>query len=249
MRLAGKTVVLTGAAGILGQAITRRFAAEGANMVLVDRDAGRLAGLAAALPAEAVLSVTADVASAGDMTRVAEAAEARFGAIHVFLANAGIEGMAATMADYPDDLFDAVIAVNLRGVYIGIKAVLPRMADGGSVILTSSIMGMMGTPFNVAYTASKHAVVGIRRSCAIIAGPRGIRVNTIHPGFVDSEMLDRLIAQHADPAASRRGMEHKALLGRLTLPEDVADAALFLASDESRAVTNHGLVVDCGTLN
>lgn len=249
MRLAGKTVVLTGAAGILGQAITRRFAAEGANMVLVDRDAGRLAGLAAALPAEAVLSVTADVASAGDMTRVAGAAEARFGAIHVFLANAGIEGMAATMADYPDDLFDAVIAVNLRGVYIGIKAVLPRMADGGSVILTSSIMGMMGTPFNVAYTASKHAVVGIRRSCAIIAGPRGIRVNTIHPGFVDSEMLDRLIAQHADPAASRRGMEHKALLGRLTLPEDVAAAALFLASDESRAVTNHGLVVDCGTLN
>lgn len=249
MRLTDKTAVITGAAGILGQASARRFGAEGARLVLVDRDAPRLEALAATLDPGRSLALTVDVACAADMVQVAEAAIDRFGGIDIFFANAGIEGMAAPMQDYPDETFDKVIEVNLRGVYIGVKTMLPRMRDGGSVLMTSSIAGLMGMPLNVAYTASKHAVVGIRRACAAIAGPRGIRVNSIHPGFVDSKMLARLVAQHADPEASLKGMRDRALLGRLVHPDEVANAALFLASDESRGITNHGLVVDCGILN
>ncbi len=247
MRLSGKVAIITGAAGTLGSTSARRFAEEGAKLVLVDRDEDRLAEIASALDPDRTLELFADVARAEDMARVAEESLRRFGAIHFFWANAGIEGMAAQdMQDYPDELFDKVIEVNLRGVYIGIKIILPKMEEGGSVLITSSIAGLKGMPLNVPYVASKHAVVGIRRSCAIIAGPRRIRVNTIHPGFVDSDMMDRLIEQHSDPEASVQNLAEQAMLDRFTQPEDIANGALFLASDESRAITNQGLVVDCG---
>ena len=246
MRLADKIAVITGAAGILGDATARRFAAEGARLVLVDRDADRLARNAAAFEADRVATCVADVARTEDMERVARTALDRFGRIDIFFANAGIEGQAAALSDYADETFDRVMEVNVRGVYVGVRVMLPYMSEGGAVLLTSSVAGLIGMPLNVAYTASKHAVVGIRRACAAIAGPRGIRVNSIHPGFVDSEMVMRLVAQHADAEASLDAMRARALLGRLVQPDEIASAALFLVSDEARAITNHGLVVDCG---
>jgi NAD(P)-dependent dehydrogenase (short-subunit alcohol dehydrogenase family) len=250
MRLKNKVAVITGAAGILGAMTAKRFLDEGARVVLVDLDSKRLETVAQQMNSDSVECVVADVTQSEQMKRVAEIAEQRFGPIDVFFANAGIEGTASqTMDAYPDELFDKVLEVNVRGVYVGIKSIMPRMNHGGSIMITSSIMGLMGTPFNVAYTASKHAVVGIRRSCAIIGGPSQIRVNTIHPGYVDSEMLDRLMNAHPEPETFRLMLEGKALFKRLTKPSDVANLALFLASDESSAITNQGLVVDCGTLN
>lgn len=249
MRLHGKVCALTGAAGVLGHATAKRFAEEGARLVLVDRDLDRLQRRAADFDPNIVTLISADVAQANDMEHVADIAIERFGGIDVFFANAGIEGQASDLSDYPDETFDKVIEVNVKGVYVGVKTMLPRLNDGASVLMTSSIAGLMGMPLNVAYTASKHAVVGIRRACAAIGGARGIRVNSLHPGFVDSEMLHRLVSQHPDSQASITAMREKALLGRLVQPDEIANAALFLASDESRAITNHGLVVDCGVVN
>jgi NAD(P)-dependent dehydrogenase (short-subunit alcohol dehydrogenase family) len=250
MRLQNKVIVITGAAGIIGSSTARAFVEQGARVVLVDSNKERLQQVDVDLNPASIECLVADVANAQDMARVIETAEKRFGQIDVFFANAGIEGSTAyAISDQSDEVFDKVMEVNVRGVFLGVKAAIPRMKDGGSVIITSSVMGLAGAPFNVAYTTSKHAVVGIRRSCAMLGGPRQIRVNTIHPGYVDSEMLDRLINQHPDPDGRRKLLEAKSLFKRLTQPAEVVNAALFLASDESSGITNQGLVVDCGTLD
>jgi len=249
MRLQGKTTIITGAAGMLGHATARLFAAEGAQLVLMDREISLLQKQAANFDPSICEIIKADAASAADMAQIAERTLDRFGAIDFFFANAGIEGQATDFFQYPDETFDQVMEVNVKGVYLGIKMMLPHMNDGASILITSSIAGLMGMPLNVAYTTSKHAVIGIRRACAAIGGKRGIRVNSLHPGFVDSAMLRRLVAQHPNSEASLRALKDRALLGRLVQPEEIAKAALFLASDESRAITNQGLVVDCGVVN
>ena len=121
------------------------------------------------------------------------------------------------------------------------------MRDGGSIILTSSIAGLQGSPTNIAYTASKHAVIGLMRSAAAAGGPRGIRANSIHPGFVDSEMLHRLIGQNPDPEFGAK-LKARTKLGRFITVDEIADAVCFLASDESRAITSQQLVIDGGVV-
>ena len=249
MRLDGKTAILTGAAGTIGRATAEVFAREGARLVLVDRDQERLDSLAARLDPTRCAALSVDVTDPNAMPKAIELAEARFGAFHIFFANSGVEGISAEIEAYPSETYDLVMDANVKSVFLGIQAALSRIADGGSIILTSSIMGLMGSAKNIAYTASKHAVVGLRRSAASAAGHRGVRVNSLHPGYVESEMLSRLMTASGDPAGARARYQNKAKLARLVAPREVADAVLFLASDESSAITNQSLAVDAGVLD
>lgn len=252
MRLHDKIAVITGGAGVIGRATAQRFKDEGAHVVLVDKDESRLRAAAAALALPGDAAIAADVTDGAQVARYAAAAAERFGPIDVFFNNAGIEGPTAPLAEFPEDGFARVLAVNVTGVFLGMKYVLPRMADGGSVIITSSTAGLRGAANFVAYCASKHAVIGIMRTAALEAAPRRIRVNSIHPAPVESEMIERLERARAgtggDPAQERRRFLRRIPLHRYVEPAEVADLVLFLASDESRAITGAQLGIDGGSL-
>jgi NAD(P)-dependent dehydrogenase (short-subunit alcohol dehydrogenase family) len=256
MRLASKVAVVTGAVGNIGLATTRRFLREGARVLMVDRDAARLEEALhalrtdAAVGVDAVASCTADVSSAGETRGYMQAARDRWGRLDVLFANAGIEGPVERISEYADDGFDQVMSVNAKGVFLALKYGEPFLTDGASVVLTSSVMGLRGGVNTIGYTASKHAVVGIMRSAAQSFGARGIRVNSVHPGFVDSDMLRRIQGRLSEMgiANPHAAMAAAAPLGSLVTPDDIADAVLFLASDESRRVTGQTLAVDGGYL-
>jgi NAD(P)-dependent dehydrogenase (short-subunit alcohol dehydrogenase family) len=165
-------------------------------------------------------------------------------------ANAGIEGVVAPITDYPDDVFDQVIAVNVRGVWLGVKRVMAHMQErgGGSIIITSSIAGVRGSQLMSAYATSKHAVIGLMRSAALAGAAHGIRVNTVNPAQIETRMM-RSIEAGIDPAAPERAKAERAAripMKRYGLPEEVARLALFLASDESSYCTGGVYMVDGG---
>lgn len=249
MRLQGKAAIVTGAAGNIGLATARLFLEEGARVLLVDRDAAALDKLAGELGADAATFV-ADVTRPAEVEAYAGAAVERLGGIDIFFNNAGIEGPIKATAEYPDDGFEQVMAVNTTGVFYGMKHVLPHMKEWGSVIITSSTMGLRGSARAVGYAASKHAVVGIMRSAAKDVGPRRIRVNTIHPGFVESAMLSRIEEEMRglgfnDP---NRFYVDQVPFGCKVTPAEIARTVLFLASDDSRQVTGQTIAIDGGYL-
>jgi NAD(P)-dependent dehydrogenase (short-subunit alcohol dehydrogenase family) len=247
VKLSGKIALVTGGAGVIGRAAGARLAGEGATVVLVDKDE-RVRDAAQAIGANAAW-LMADVTDAAAVSSYVRTAYSRFGAIDIFFNNAGIEGPTAPLAEFPEDGFAQVMAVNVTGVFLGLKYALPRIADGGSVIITSSTAGLRGAANFVAYCASKHAVVGIMRTAALEAAPRRIRVNSIHPAPVESDMIRRLErARDADPAAARQRFVRRIPMGRYVEPSEVADLVLFLASDESRMITGATLGIDGGSL-
>lgn len=247
MRLDGKIALVTGGAGVIGRAAARRMADEGATVVLVDKDE-RVRQAAEEIGASAAW-LMADVTDARAVDSYARTAAARFGAIDVFFNNAGIEGPTAPLEDFPEDGFAQVMAVNVTGVFLGLKYVLPRMTQGGSVIITSSTAGLRGAAQFAAYCASKHAVIGLMRTAALEAAPRRIRVNSIHPAPVESDMIHRLERARAeDPEEAKRRFIRRIPLGRYIEPSEVADLVLFLASDESRMITGSMLGIDGGSL-
>lgn len=249
MRLQGKVALITGGAGIIGRAAARRLKDEGATVVLVDSDAARLGIAASALGIAAAAAIVADVTDAAQVARYAEVAARQFGPIGVFFNNAGIEGPTASLEEFPEDGFAKVMAVNVTGVFLGLKYVLPRMADGGSVIVTSSTAGLRGAANFAAYCTSKHAVIGLMRTAALEAAPRRIRVNSIHPAPVESEMIQRLErARGGDAQEARRRFIQRIPLRRYVEPDEVAELVLFLASDASRAITGTTLGIDGGSL-
>jgi len=248
MRLDNKVCIITGAAGALGSATAAVMAREGARLVLADRDGDALGAVLPDLGAERVRRVVSDVATRAGNEAIAAAAMDAWGRVDVFFGNAGIEGIGTFMGAYPEDTYDAVMQVNVKSLFLGLQAVVPAMGRGGSIILTSSIAGLAGMPQNIAYTAAKHAVVGLMRSSAKELGSRGIRANTIHPGYVETPMLRRLIGQRPDPAAAEAAMLAQVKLGAFVTPEDIAHAVLFLASDESRMINAQTLVIDGGTI-
>ncbi|GAA3201077.1 SDR family NAD(P)-dependent oxidoreductase [Nonomuraea roseoviolacea] len=248
MRLAGKVAIVTGAAGGIGAATAARFAAEGAFVTCVDLRAEAVAELAGRIGPHAH-GIAADVASPDDNARIVEQTVRRFGGVDVFVANAAVQFM-GRIDDTAPEQWDRLHAVNLRGVYLGVQAVLPalRHRGGGSIVITASLLGIVGDPDMPAYGAMKGGLRSMARALAAAHGPEGVRVNTICPGDVETELLDDFFAFQPDPHAARERLVERYPLRRFAAPDDVAAAALFLASDDAAYITGTDLVVDGGLL-
>jgi NAD(P)-dependent dehydrogenase (short-subunit alcohol dehydrogenase family) len=248
MRLAGKTAVITGAAGDIGKATSRRFHAEGARLALIDRDSDGLEVLARSFE-KPPLSFVADVTDEDQIRQTAEAIRSRIGQIDILFINAGIEQSHASVVDMEKEAFERVVAVNLTGGFLTAKHFLPVVADYGSVVFTSSIAAVVAFPGSPAYSASKAGLIGLMRSAALDVAQRRIRCNTILPGPVKSKMLARAAQQAtggSDMEEWYQAMSEMARMGRLVEPDDVASLALFLASDESAMISSQSIAVDGG---
>jgi NAD(P)-dependent dehydrogenase (short-subunit alcohol dehydrogenase family) len=251
IRLDGKVAVVTGAAGVIGTATIRLLAERGARIVAVDRRAADLQAAIKGLPAAAeVMAFTADVTSEEEVADYVNASVDRFGTIDVFYNNAGIEGDVAPITEYSLESFRRVLDVNVVGVFLGMKHVLPVMLkqDKGSIINTASIAGLMGSPHIAVYSASKHAVIGLTRSAALECATTGVRVNCVCPGMIDSRMLSTIIEGRNPgnaPVANEKIVE-RIPARRLGHASEVASIVAFLASDEASYVSGSAYTVDGG---
>jgi len=248
-RLQDKIALITGGAAGIGLETARLFLREGASVVLVDLKEDDLAKAADTLKGE-VLTIAADVSSSEDTARYVRETVDRFGRIDVFFNNAGIEGKVAPLVDQKIDDFDRVMAVNVRGAFLGLQHVLPVMTGqkSGSVINMSSIAGLQGSPNLAPYITSKHAVVGLTRAAAIEAAPNGVRVNSVHPSPVNTRMM-RSLEEGFNPgqgAAVKDQLTATIPLGRYGESADIAALVLFLASDEAAFITGAQYPVDGG---
>ena len=251
--LDGRVAVITGAAGVIGTATMRLLAERGALIVAVDRRQQDLQAAIADLPASArALAVAADVTREDEVADYVRAAVVTFGTIDVFHNNAGVEGDIAPLTRYPLEAFRKVIDVNVVGVFLGLKHVLPVMLkqNKGSIINTASIAGLVGATEIVAYTASKHAVIGLTKSAALECTATGVRVNCVCPGLIDSRMLSAIIdgrnPAHA-PVAEGKIVE-RIPARRLGRASEVASVVAFLASDEASYVSGSAYTVDGGRI-
>jgi NAD(P)-dependent dehydrogenase (short-subunit alcohol dehydrogenase family) len=247
--LADKVCIITGASGSLGLASAKLFVAEGAKVMLVDLKDADLQRAVSALNSPRVDAVAADVSDAGATRNYVERTVAKFGAIDVLFSNAGINGPVAPTVAYPEDTFDRMMAVHVRGAFLACKYTLPKMNDGGNIIITSSVVGAMGAPGSVAYATAKHAQVGLMRSVAKEAAGRGIRVNTLHPGPIDNAFqltIEQGIGKMAGGIDGTKLLDDAIPLHRHARPEEIARSALYLASDLSSFTTATTLMADGG---
>jgi NAD(P)-dependent dehydrogenase (short-subunit alcohol dehydrogenase family) len=251
IRMDGKVAVVTGAAGVIGTATMRLLAERGARIVAVDRKQQDLKAAIKDLPASAqALAVTADVTVEDEVAEYVRAAVDKFGTIDAFHNNAGIEGDVAPITKYALESFRRVLDVNVVGVFLGMKHVLPVMLkqNKGSIINTASIAGLIGSPDIAVYSASKHAVIGLTKSAAQECAKTGVRVNCVCPGLIDSRMLSAILdgrnPGHA-PVPNERIVE-RIPARRLGLASEVASIVAFLASDEASYVSGSAYTVDGG---
>jgi NAD(P)-dependent dehydrogenase (short-subunit alcohol dehydrogenase family) len=249
MRLQDKSALITGAGSGIGRAMALLFAREGAQVAAADVDQAAVQETARLIAAEggAAVPLLCDVTVGGQVQRAVDACVEAFGRIDILCNNAGV-GSTQNIVDTPEEVWDRCFAVNVKGVYWGCKYAIPRMvAQGkGTIVNTASVAGLVGIPNRAAYCASKGAVVTLTKSVAIDFVGQGIRVNCLCPGTVDSPWVGRLLNAESDPEAARRALEARQPMGRLGTPEEVALAALYLASDESAFVTGTGLIIDGG---
>jgi NAD(P)-dependent dehydrogenase (short-subunit alcohol dehydrogenase family) len=252
IRLDGRTAIVTGAAGVIGRATAERLAERGAKIVAVDRKREELEAVTAALPASAqALAIDADVTREEEVQNYVRAAIDRFGTVDVFYNNAGIEGYVAPITQYSLETFRKVLDVNVVGVFLGLKHVLPVMLkqNAGSIINTASIAGLLGSPLIAVYSASKHAVIGLTKSAASECTGTGVRVNCVCPGLIDSRMLSAIFDGRNDGSRSPVSLEkivERIPARRLGRAEEVASIVAFLASDEASYVSGSAYTVDGG---
>lgn len=253
-RFEGKVVLITGAAGGIGRAAATRFAAEGARLGLVDLVADGLRETLAAVEKAggAGMIVTADVTRSVEVARYASAVADLWGGVDCFFNNAGILGAVSPLVDYPEEAFDRVLAVNVKGVWLGLKAVAPllRARGGGVIVNTASIAGLRGSRNLVAYTASKHAVIGLTRTAALELAPSHIRVNAICPSPIETAMVKQLEegASPANPSAFHERMAGTIPLRRYGNPDEVAGLVTFLCSADAAYLTGGSYTVDGGAM-
>jgi NAD(P)-dependent dehydrogenase (short-subunit alcohol dehydrogenase family) len=251
IRLDGKVAVVTGAAGVIGSATMRLLAERGARIVAVDRKAQDLQTAIKDLPASAqAFAVTADVSDEAEVSEYVRATIDKFGTIDVFYNNAGVEGEIAPITRYSLEAFRRVLDVNVVGVFLGMKHVLPVMLkrNKGSIVNTASIAGLIGSPDIAVYSASKHAVIGLTKSAALECATSGVRVNCVCPGLIDSRMLSAIIAGRNPgnaPIPNERVVE-RIPARRLGQASEVASIVAFLASDEASYVSGSAYTVDGG---
>ena len=251
MRLDGKVCIITGAGSGQGRAAALRFAEEGASVVVAEIDA--VAGSSAADEIGAAggeaIAVETDVSVEADWQHVVAAAEKQFGGVDVLYNNAAVAPAAdGSVVDVPLEVWDRILAVNLTGPMLGCRHAIPQMLrrGGGSIINTSSIRAFVGGSQPIdAYTASKGALVSLTRSLAVVYGPQGIRANVIAPGTIRTPMA-LVHDAHGDPGSGMRLARYP--VGRFGEPEEIADLALYLASDESRWTNGAVMVIDGGAM-
>ncbi|MBW6422231.1 SDR family oxidoreductase [Rhizobium sp. XQZ8] len=246
--LDNRTCIITGGAGSLGLAAAKLFLDEGANVALVDLSVRALEQAAETLPRDRVLLVAADVSRKLDAEAYVAKTVERFGPIDILFSNAGNFGTVAPIEDYPEDIFDQVQQVHVKGAFLAAKYAVPYMRDGGSIVITSSVAGMRGDPGVYAYITAKHAQIGLMRCLAKELAPRKIRVNTIHPGPIDNGFQLNVEKGLGEAIGGDGTAFFNAMipLGRHGTAEEVARSVLYLASDQSSFVTGTTLMVDGG---
>ena len=249
MRLAGKIAVVTGSASGIGHETAKLFAAEGAHVVVADRDADAAAKVALELAADGAAgeAVAVDVSQEDQVKALLDGVKSRHGRLDILVNNAGY-GFAGTVADTSVEDWDALFAVNVRGVFLGCKHAVPIFAaqGGGIIVNTASGGAIVGIANRAAYTASKGAVAALTRAMAIDHADDMIRVNCVAPGTIETPYFTEIFAKSPDAAALRKGLEDRQVMGRPGRPEEIARAILFLASDDATFCTGSTLVVDGG---
>jgi NAD(P)-dependent dehydrogenase (short-subunit alcohol dehydrogenase family) len=248
-RLANKVAVITGGAGSIGLASARAMVAEGAKVMLVDLDSSALASAAESIGTEpSVAWQVADVTDEAQVDGAVEATVSRFGGLDVAFANAGIYGAAAPITELPVEVFERVLSVNVVGSMLLAKHALAVMRPGGSLIINSSVVGVTSVPNIAAYATSKHALVGLARTAAKEMAPKGIRVNSLHPGPVDNDFQHRIEMQETGATLEESAQIFDSFipLSRHADVDEIAAAVVFLASDDCRFMTGAQVVVDGG---
>jgi NAD(P)-dependent dehydrogenase (short-subunit alcohol dehydrogenase family) len=252
MDFKGKVAVITGAGNGIGRQTALGFATRGAKVLCVDRDgpaAERTAGTIKQQGGDARPHI-ADVTKSAEVQGYVKAALDAWGRIDCFFNNAGIEGKYAPIAEYDEAVFDQVIGVNVKGVFLGLRHVLPVMLKqkSGAIVNTASVAGLVGTPGIAPYVASKHAVIGLTKAVSGEVARSGIRINAVCPGPIDTRMIHSLESQinPGDPASVAARYQGALPIGRYGTPEEVANLVLFLCSDLAGNITGAQYVVDGG---
>lgn len=244
MRLAGKVAVITGGSSGIGLASARRFAAEGARLVLFARDEARLAAAAAELGGE-VLTVAGDIARLDDLDRLAAATAGHFDGVDVLFLNAGSAPFAPIEA-VDEAFFDDCLGVNLKGRYFAIQRLLPQLRPGASVILTATGLMHKPLPESSVWAAANAAVRSLAQSLSVDLAARGLRFNVLSPGPTDTPIYDGYGMAPEETAALKQGLGAQTLLGRMAQADELARVALFLASDDSSYLAGAEIVADGG---
>lgn len=244
--LENKAAIVTGGGSGIGKAICLLYAAEGAKIIVsdVDEEGGNATVAAIKDKGGNALFVKADVSKEADNNMLVEQAVKQFGGLNITVNNAGIGGPIVPVGEYPIDGWDKVIAINLSGVFYGMRYQIPAMleAGGGSIVNMSSILGKVGTPHSSAYVAAKHGVIGLTESAALEYADKKIRINAIGPGYISTPLLNNLSEE------AMQGLVGLHPMGRLGTAEEVAELALWLSSDKASFVTGSYYNVDGGYL-
>jgi len=245
-KLDGKVSIITGAARGIGAAAARLFAAEGARLILVDVREEPLKALTRELGERASFRV-ADVTVEATVRDLVQETVRLHGRVDIALLNAGIAGTRSPISDYPTEMFDKVMAINVRAVWLGLKHVMKAMeGTGGAIVVTASTAAIRATPNMSAYVASKHAAIGLMRAAAVEGASKGIRVNSVNPATIDTPMVHELEASQETARGGREAVYRTIPMGRYGEPEEVASMMLFLCSDDAKFCTGGVYMVDGG---
>ena len=255
-RFAGRTVLITGAGGGFGRLAARRFAEEGANLVLGDRDARALeeAASAAGMEAERFAVCVGDVSREETAAALVDAAISRFGALDVAVNNAGLAHPLARLRDTDAPVMEQMLAVNVMGVFHGMRRQIAAMEErhrrdgvGGAILNVASVAGLVGAPLLAAYSAAKHAVIGLTRSAAVECARRGVRINALCPSFARTTMVDGIVAgMRGSPDEALARLVGSVPMGRVAEPDEVVQAMLWACSGENSFMTGQVITLDGG---
>lgn len=250
-----KVIVITGAAGGIGKATAKKLSEQGAKLALVDLnpEAVEQVILELGLDDSRAIALQANVAKEEEVKAYVDATVEKFGRIDGFFNNAGIEGITASVEDYPTEMFELVLNVNVKGAFLGLKYIVPVMKKqrSGSIVNTASGAGLIGAPGFVGYNSSKHAVIGMTKVVALEVAPFGVRVNAVAPGVINTRMMRQIEKNTVpeDAEGARQAFSAAVPMGRYGEAEEVANVAIFLLSDDASYVSQSIYTVDGGQIN